>query len=318
MLEIFAITVPIFILIGLGYAAVRVSFFSKADTRVLGAFVINFALPTMLFKALSQRTFGEVMNLGYLGAYALGSIVAAGGGFLLARGLQKRGVQGSIVVGMGTSMSNSAFIGLPVALQVVGPVASVAMALTMLVENLLMLPLLFALADGSDSKGAGWRGILGGTLVRLAKNPMVIAILLGFAFALYELRLPQPVFKAVDMLSSAAAPIALFVIGGNLVGMGVRGMIADVSGITLGKLIIHPLAVLAAVLVMPGIDPTLQAAAVLFACVPMMSIYAIVGQKYGLEELCAATLVTTTIASFASISLVIWAMKASGFVPGLA
>jgi hypothetical protein len=46
----------------------------------------------------------------------------------------------------------------------------------------------------------------------------------------------------------------------------------------------------------------LQVAAVLFACAPMMSIYPIMGQKYGHEGLCAATLLAATVTSFFSIS----------------
>ena len=76
MLEILAITVPVFILIGLGYAAVRTAVLNEAGMRALGRFVIVFALPAMLFQALAQRRFDEIMNSGYLAAYALGSLTA--------------------------------------------------------------------------------------------------------------------------------------------------------------------------------------------------------------------------------------------------
>ncbi|WP_341645538.1 AEC family transporter [Thauera sp. SDU_THAU2] len=317
MLDILAITLPIFILIGLGFGAVQFKLFAKADIRVLGTFVIQFALPAMLFKALSQRPFGEIMNPGYLFAYALGSLVAMGTLMLLAKKVFKRDFQASVIFGMGGSLSNSAFIGMPVAVQVLGPIGTVAMALSMLVENLLILPLQLLLADSAGNKGASVGRILRDVLLRLIRNPMLIAILVGFSFALTGLRLPQPVFKAIDMLSLASAAIALFVIGGNLAGSSVRGMGREVALITAGKLLLHPLAVLLAVIIVPGIPVELQAAAVLFACVPMLSIYAILGQKYGMEALCSAVLVVATIVSFVTISIIIWLVKASGMVPGL-
>ena len=51
-MQILAITVPIYVLIGLGYAAVRLRLFERGDMRILGHFVIHFALPALLFLAL--------------------------------------------------------------------------------------------------------------------------------------------------------------------------------------------------------------------------------------------------------------------------
>ncbi len=309
MLDILAITAPVFVLIGLGHLAVRLSVLSAADMQVLGRFVVFFALPAVLFQALARRSFGEIMHTGYLAAYALGSLAALGFGAVLAHRLRGRGLADSVIAGMGCSMSNSAYIGLPVVLQVIGPLATVAMALTMLVENLLMLPLILALSDSAGRRdGSLLRGI-GGSLAGLVRNPLLLAIVAGFVFSLGGLRLPAPLFKAVDMLALAAAPVALFLIGGTLAGSRVDGMFADIALIAIGKLLVHPAAVALAVLLIPGIDPVLQVGAVLYACVPMLSIYPILGQKYRQEALCSAALVVTTLASFVSVSVVIWLLR---------
>ena len=72
MLNILTITGPIYIAIGLGYSATRRGFFSKADIQALGRFVMYFALPAMLFNALAQRHFEDVLHAGFLWAYGLG------------------------------------------------------------------------------------------------------------------------------------------------------------------------------------------------------------------------------------------------------
>ena len=81
MLNILTITGPIYLSIALGFAATRRGMFSKVDGQVLGRFVLNFALPAMLFNTLSQRNFAEVLNPNYLLAYGLGSLTALGVGF---------------------------------------------------------------------------------------------------------------------------------------------------------------------------------------------------------------------------------------------
>ena len=55
MFDILAITGPIYITIVLGFITTRLGLFSKADMHVLGRFVINLALPALLFNALAQR-----------------------------------------------------------------------------------------------------------------------------------------------------------------------------------------------------------------------------------------------------------------------
>lgn len=74
MLDILAITGPIFAAIALGYLCTRAALFSRADMRVLGQFVIKIALPVLLFAALAQRDFGEILNPSYLLAYLAGTL----------------------------------------------------------------------------------------------------------------------------------------------------------------------------------------------------------------------------------------------------
>ena len=74
MFDILAITGPIYLCILAGWASVRWDFFTKADMRVLGKFVLQIALPALLFNALASRPLAEVMRPGYLLAFTLGSL----------------------------------------------------------------------------------------------------------------------------------------------------------------------------------------------------------------------------------------------------
>lgn len=311
MLDILAITGPIFAIIAVGYAAVRLGLFSRGELRVLAKFVIHFALPALLFKALSERSFAEVMNTEYLLAYALGSIavMAAGIGMsFLGRG---RSLQDGAINGLGMSVSNSGFIGYPVVLQFLGPAAAVALALTMMVENMLLIPLALCLAEAGARHGKGhtMRAVVLASFSRLLRNPVILAILAGFACAMLGLRAPAPVGRVIELFAAASAAGALFVIGGMLVGVRAGNMAGDIARVGLGKLMLHPLAVFGAFTLVTPIDPVLHMAAVTYACMPMLSIYPILAQQYQREEICAATLVATTVASFASISVALWLIR---------
>lgn len=313
MLDVIAVTAPIFIIMAIGYAAVRADLLAKAELRALGKFVINFALPALILKALSQRPIAEILNVPYLAVYALGSVTVMLGGVAVAYFIRRRSLPVSALYGTGMAFPNSGFIGYPIVLQVLGPPGLVALTLTMIVENMVLMPLAILLMESRAGSGDKAYRVALAAFARLFRSPIILAIVVGFLLASFDLHPPAPVARVIDMLAAASGAVALFVIGGNLVGLEVKGMFGDVALIMVGKLLLHPLAVFAALQLVPAFDPTLQRAAVMFACSPMMSIYPILGQKYGQEGFCSAALMATTTASFVTISSFLWLIEAGGY-----
>lgn len=115
--------------------------------------------------------------------------------------------------------------------------------------------------------------------------------------------------RTVDMLEMPSGPVALFVIGANLHGLHLGGMLSNLRLIVLGKLVLHPLAVLGALLVFPVASPELHTAAILKAAVPMLSIYLLFGHRFGLEKLCSSALLGATLLSFNSLTVVLAMLK---------
>jgi malonate transporter and related proteins len=302
MLNILTITGPIYLIIAAGFLSVRFGLFTKPDVRVMGRFVIDFCLPALLFQALSQRSLAEVLHGVFLIAYAGASLAMLLGALAWSRLAQRKPMSLAALHGLGVSASNSGFIGYPIAMQLLGPPAAVALALCMTVENLLILPLALALADTGEPGRSNVYRALGHAGRGLLKNPMIVAIMLGVGFAMLEWKLPAALAKTVQLVATASSPVALFVIGGSLVGLKLGGVWADVSGVAIGKLVLHPLAVWALLALLPPIDPVLRTAAIVFACMPMLSIYPVLAQKYQHEGFCAAALLATTVLSFFSIS----------------
>jgi malonate transporter and related proteins len=301
MLNVLAITSPVFLLIGLGYAAVQANLMAVAAMRPLGAFVLSFALPALIFKSQAQRSIAEIANVSYLAAYAGGSLIAYFLLFGLAR-WQGKSLTAGAVHALGGAISNSAFIGYPLVTLALGPVAAVAMALNMLVENMLMLPLMLVLAESGTEGGGSLRDTVYSTALRVVRSPLIIAICAGAAVSLLGLPLPGPLIKSLDLLAAAAAPVALFVIGGTLAGLPVRGMLGGAMQIASVKLIIHPAAVFACLQLLPPLTPELGKAIVIFAGLPMAAIYPLLAQPYGRAEQSAAALALTTALSFVTIS----------------
>lgn len=69
LLTVLGMTGPIFFIILTGYLAARIGPMRGRDARVLGVFVIDVALPALLFRALSQRPPGQLLQGDLLWAY---------------------------------------------------------------------------------------------------------------------------------------------------------------------------------------------------------------------------------------------------------
>jgi predicted permease len=322
MLQILTLTAPVYLLIALGYLAGRFEVFSRDELRVMGRFVISFALPALLFKALSQRPVSEILNLNYLLAYGAGSVASWFTMAAIARRVRGQVPVKAALVGMGCGLSNSGFVGFPIALALLGHgTASVALALNMLVENIIMLPLALVLLETAAKHGSqsqAWNDVAWRTVVNLRKNPLIIAMVLGLAVATLGLPLPTVLVRATDLLAAASAPVALFVIGGSLIGFKGRGQMGDVTMVAAGKLLLHPTAVALAFWAVSTwvgpVDPLLRTAGIVYACMPMLSIFPLLAQKHGFEGFTSAALVVATVASFVTLSTALWGMHQ--FLPG--
>lgn len=310
MLKILSITGPIYLIILLGYLTTRNGLFARADMQVIGRFVISLAIPALLFKVSSERELAEIFNPSYLLVYLAGSLLVLGGGYFWSRQLRGDSATVATFDALGMSLSNSGFIGFPILLLFLEPVAGICFALNILVENLVMLPLILALAEQSRGGNLPWYQLFIRTTGRLALNPMIIALIAGVFISVFQIDLPIIITRTVDLLAVSCTALALFFIGGTLVGVQSKGSVSRISSIVVGKLIFHPLAVFATIILLPvvglpALGPSMAGGAIISAAVPMLSIYSILALKYGEEEICSAAMLITTLISFLTLNLLL-------------
>jgi hypothetical protein len=171
-----------------------------------------------------------------------------------------------------------------------------------------MFPLALALAEMGGDHDVQWQKVLLQSLAGLVRNPMIIGIFAGFTVSLLGIQLSEPLVRTVNMLAMASTALALFVIGGSLVGLDVRNVLGDVAAVALGKLLLHPVAVFGMLWLLAPVEAHLRMAAVIFAATPMLSIYPILAQRYHYEGFCAAALLVATLLSFLTVTGALWVM----------
>ncbi len=308
--HVLSITGTIFLIISVGYICFATAVFDKGALAPLGQFVVVIALPALIFRTFSTQDLEDLANPGYLGGYLIGSLLMLCVGYILA-GLAspENGVHRTFDAA-GMACANSGLVGYPILLLAMPAIAPTALGMNMLTENLIIIPLVIILADITSGRASGLPA-RGAILVRLLKNPLILAMLASLFLVLTGLTLPEPMSRAIDILASSSVAISLFVIGGMIAGVSIKKIGTRVLMIVAGKLIGHPFAVGLGLYVMSLVgfgldDPALRKAAIIMAATPAMSIYPLLAQRYGDAETAATAILLMTVLSFFTISTLLY------------
>lgn len=311
MLTVLTITLPIFLVIGLGFVTTRSGLFSPADMKIFGRFVINIALPAMLFTAVSGRDIASVFDPSFMGAYALASLLMVALGLLWFHRLQGRPLNRAAICIMGMACSNSGYMSFPIIALAFPDRAASVLAMSLLVENLVMIPTcLIIAAIGRGEGDIRPLRMLRHILRDLLRRPLILSLIAGLLWSVLDLPMPEALARATTMIATSAVALALFVIGGSLAHVALKGNLALAAQIAAGKLLLHPLAAFAvlsllALLGLPGLPHDLFAAMIIAAAVPMLGVYPIFAQEEGMETVAALALLITTTASFITLSAIL-------------
>ncbi len=306
MLAVLNITAPLFFLIGLGYLTVRTGIFPAQFIPALGRFVLYFCIPGVILSNLLRSSPAEIFEKSFVLVYGSAAIITLLCAALISRYVLRRPMTESFLFGMGSSIPNSMFIGLPVILNVIPEQAAKVFVLCVLVENIIIMPLVLFVTEWSQAKqeASGLR-IVKTILSRVTSNPIILAIAVGLLLPSLGVSSPDFLQSALELLARSAAAASLIVIGGSLVGNRVRGDIGAIGIVASGKLVLQP----ALVFLFAGIwltdQPALATGLLLITASPMFSIYPIIAGNYGYGKTCASILLFTTLASFVSLNLIL-------------
>ena len=303
MLAIFLKTLPFFALIGLGYWAGRTRFFSAEATAYLTKFVFYFALSAMLFRFSANLSLAEVWDTRLVVAYLWGTAFVYGIATIVGF-LRRLDVPTVAIEAQCAAIGNTGFLGVPMltlllGADAIGPVL-LALAVDLVVFSSLIVILITGARDGQFSLR-----MLRTIGLGLIKNPMIVAIVLGFAWSGMSIPIPAPMNDFLAILGGAATPGALFAIGASLATKSAERLY--IAGwLSFCKLVLHPLFVGFAALFVFEVDPFKAGVIISAAALPVAGNVYILAQHYGVapQRVSAAILVSTAL-SIVTVSLVV-------------
>ncbi len=302
MLAVFLKTLPFFALIGTGWLAGRLRFFTADATAWLTRFVFYFALSAMLFRFAATLDLAALFDLRFVLAYLAGSLAVWALGFAAAR---RRGVPPpEAAMEAHTGMTgNTGFLGVPMLVVLLGEPA-VGPVLMVLTLDMIVFSTLITLIVAGVGHGRMSPAVLLALVRGIFANPMILSMAAGLAWAAARLPLPGPAAEYLALLGAAATPGALFAIGASLAYRPVR-RIGPALWLSLLKLVIHPAAVGISALLF-GVTPVAAGVMVAAAALPVAGNVYILAHYFRLaEERVSAAILVSTAISIATIPIVI-------------
>ena len=179
MSDILTVILPVFIVLGFGYIATWRGLFSEENIDGLMRFVQNFAIPCLLFRAISTLDLGSTVNAPLLISFYVGMIMAFAAGLLGARYIFNRPWADAVAIGFAATFSNTLLLGLPITERAYGPDALLGNYAIVAFHAPFGYMLGITAMELVRAQGAPARELPGKVLNAMFHNALVIGIGLG-------------------------------------------------------------------------------------------------------------------------------------------
>lgn len=216
-------TLPVFLIILLGWALRQGKLFTGAFTAVANQYVFKVALPVSLFMSIAKMDiYTDFDPLFCAFCFGVTSVMFLGVWGITWLTMKDRTMVGAF--SQASVRSSAAILGVALATNIYGNAGMVPMMILAAVPffNIYAVLILTFSPHAQGTENAPTAS--GGNMVRKAlkgivTNPIIIGILLGVPFALLRIELPVFLASALNTVGGTASPIGLMVVGAEFSGM---------------------------------------------------------------------------------------------------
>ena len=288
----------IFILILTGFVLYKKKMISDSASKDLSALVVNVCSPGLvivsMFNDLSQIPRENVIFVGAISVIFYLFLIFFG--YFLVWVLKVPGHLKNAYVLM-TVFGNTGFIGIPVALAIIGPESMVYVIVFNFLFNLTIFTFgIMLLKKDNQGKKQSWKDYL---------SPGLLACIAAFAIYWFHIELPEEIETLAGYYGNACTLLSMIVIGISLAGMKVKDMMKNRRLLVFVFIRFIAFPILLALALRPVLsDLLIREVVLLMAVLPVGNFPAMLCEQYGRDpKPIAEGIVVTTILSVFTITL---------------
>lgn len=281
------------LLMAVGIYLSRKGFLSPQGTKDLGAILLRIIIPCVIVKSyITTYSRERLLELALSAGLALVAFILAMGIAYLVYGKRRR------IENFASAFCNAGFIGIPLAQAVIGDEGVFYMAASVALLNLFQWTYgVYIMTDRRDSISAK----------TIAKNPVVIAIVIGIALFLSRLPVPGIVTSTLGYIAGMNTPVAMILMGTYMAKLPWRKLLDKRAyGCVLLRLVVIPAVVLAVFWALPISNQNVALSAYLAAATPVGANICVFAQQYDCDyEFSVVTVCLSTVLSIVTVPLMV-------------
>lgn len=294
-------TIPIFLLMVVGYGLRHMGMFDEDFAEKMNAFVFKVALPVLVFKELSTADFYQTWDTKFVLFCFGASLFSILGSVAVAKVLKDKEVQGEFA--QAAYRSSAALLGCAFVQNIYGQAGPAALMIIGAVPlyNIAAVIILNRMKPGGGRLDGE---VIKKTLMQVITNPIIIGILVGFLWSVLRLHQPVIMQKIVENIAGLATPLGLMTLGATFDFKKTKGSIRPAILCCVLKLIVFVALFLPVAIALGFRQEKLVALLVMLGGATTVSCF-IMARNLGHEgTLTSSVVVLTTLAS--AFTLTLW------------
>ena len=281
------------LLAAVGVYLSRKGFLSPQGTKDLGAILLRVIIPCVIVKSyITEFSRERLLELALSAGLALIGFILAMVISYLVFGKRRR------LENFAASFCNAGFIGIPLAQAIIGEEGVFYIAASVALLNLFQWTYgVYIMADRKDAISAK----------TIAKNPVVIAIVIGVVLFVSQIPVPGIVTSTLGYIAGMNTPIAMILMGTYLAKLPLKKLLDKRAyGCVLFRLVITPAVILLVFWVLPVSNADIALAAFLAAATPVGANICVFAQQYDCDyEFSVVTVCLSTLLSVITVPLLV-------------
>lgn len=234
------VTFPIFLVMVIGWVLKQIGMLNDNFVTVANRFNFKVTLPFMLFRDISSVDIKAVFDLKFVLFCAIASSICFwviwGAAKLFLKDHTMRGAFVQASFRSSAAVMGLAFISNIYGASAMGPLMIIGAVPLYNIYSVLVLT--FEADHGDEARDTGK---IKQACINIAKNPIIIAIVLGLVVALAGIHFPTIVNKTVNSVAQMATPLALIALGAGFEGRKALAKMKPTLWASAIKLVIQPL-----------------------------------------------------------------------------